>query len=557
MVRSDTKKLVACHASNEMAKRQMRALYANEPQKEMDVAEESGWPNYTDSEKTPNVTVNVTYPPTTPVEVWTPEGTDEPWEEYAEFKAVWTTKYVNSLPNSSFLFVEAGEEGKKGKRHLPYKDANGRVDLPHLRNAISRLGQDATGKGWKGFNRAATLSRARGILQRQRKVKDADGLIERVVDTIKGWINADVELPEDPEPLTLWKEDDGTTRFLAVFSNNYRDDDTPPEILSADAHRDFVKAVDAGDWPHPELWVWHVKGTRYGQTDLLAYDEATGMTIALGVIDEGMEHIAHKCAEAGDVMSHGMPASEVRRSEDDPSIIVRYRSHEISTLPLDAAANKRTLFNLIGKEVESVKIPDEKVEGLAARGVDVNALSAQLEDEKGQAEEEGRDSKEVVETTPVEPVEDVPVVDAAETKEEVAAPPEETVPQAEAPVFDPSAFAAEVGKVMSDALAPINERLTAMDGELKELREQQKTETEERKATDETLEAMTPAASSLGGLIRSIVIGDEETRVDGRTKEALDGPAETEAPVAAVTGIDFLDKMRAGKDWRESFDVKQ
>jgi hypothetical protein len=49
--------------------------------------------------------------------------------------AVWTSAYVDSLPDSSFAFVD----GKT--RKLPYKDANGKVDLPHVRNALARLSQ--------------------------------------------------------------------------------------------------------------------------------------------------------------------------------------------------------------------------------------------------------------------------------------------------------------------------------------------------------------------------------------------------------------------------------
>lgn len=62
--------------------------------------------------------------------------------------AVWSTAYVNTLPDSSFFHIGAGgekdEEGKtkpRSLRHLPYKDENGKVDLPHLRNAIARVSQ--------------------------------------------------------------------------------------------------------------------------------------------------------------------------------------------------------------------------------------------------------------------------------------------------------------------------------------------------------------------------------------------------------------------------------
>ena len=62
--------------------------------------------------------------------------------------AVWTTKYINDLPDSAFLYIEPGgkkdDEGKtvpRSLRHFPYKDKDGKVDLPHLRNAIARIPQ--------------------------------------------------------------------------------------------------------------------------------------------------------------------------------------------------------------------------------------------------------------------------------------------------------------------------------------------------------------------------------------------------------------------------------
>jgi phage I-like protein len=67
--------------------------------------------------------------------------------EDAKKFSVWSTAYVNNLPDSSFFWVEAGSKDSEGKtvprskRHLPYKDANGRVDLAHVRNALARVNQ--------------------------------------------------------------------------------------------------------------------------------------------------------------------------------------------------------------------------------------------------------------------------------------------------------------------------------------------------------------------------------------------------------------------------------
>jgi HK97 family phage prohead protease len=55
---------------------------------------------------------------------------------------------MDDLPDSSFLYIEPGgkkdSEGKttpRSLRHFPVKDAQGNVDLPHVRNALSRIPQ--------------------------------------------------------------------------------------------------------------------------------------------------------------------------------------------------------------------------------------------------------------------------------------------------------------------------------------------------------------------------------------------------------------------------------
>jgi hypothetical protein len=68
-------------------------------------------------------------------------------------KAKWSAKYINALPDSAFLYVEpGGKKGKDGrtfppnKRHFPVRDKNGKLDAPHIRNALSSIDQsDAKG----------------------------------------------------------------------------------------------------------------------------------------------------------------------------------------------------------------------------------------------------------------------------------------------------------------------------------------------------------------------------------------------------------------------------
>jgi hypothetical protein len=62
--------------------------------------------------------------------------------------AEWTTRYKNDLPDSAFLYIEAGgkkdSEGKikpRSLRHFPYKNMDGKVDRAHILNAIARIPQ--------------------------------------------------------------------------------------------------------------------------------------------------------------------------------------------------------------------------------------------------------------------------------------------------------------------------------------------------------------------------------------------------------------------------------
>lgn len=57
----------------------------------------------------------------------------------------YTDEYINELPDDAFLFIEGGEKDATGsttdktKRHLPYKDAEGSVDIEQLKINLSNL----------------------------------------------------------------------------------------------------------------------------------------------------------------------------------------------------------------------------------------------------------------------------------------------------------------------------------------------------------------------------------------------------------------------------------
>jgi len=71
---------------------------------------------------------------------------DKPRKFVAE--RVWTRKYINDLPDSAFaIILPGGHKDSEGKtvprslRKFPHHNAEGRIDLPHLRNANARLPQ--------------------------------------------------------------------------------------------------------------------------------------------------------------------------------------------------------------------------------------------------------------------------------------------------------------------------------------------------------------------------------------------------------------------------------
>jgi nitrite reductase/ring-hydroxylating ferredoxin subunit len=68
-------------------------------------------------------------------------------------KAAWTTADIDSLPDTSFLYLEPGGKRDAGGkttprslRHFPYRDAAGKVDIDHLRDAIGRIPQSSLEK---------------------------------------------------------------------------------------------------------------------------------------------------------------------------------------------------------------------------------------------------------------------------------------------------------------------------------------------------------------------------------------------------------------------------
>lgn len=313
---------------------------------------------------------------------------------------------------------------------------------------------------------------------------------------------------DNSRDLFIWKEGD-TYRWLAAYSNNRRDSDSPPEIISSQSHKEFNEALSKGEWPMPEAWLWHVPYP-VGATTWHAYDEVSGFPVAAGYFYKDMEWAAEGMIKAGwDGVSHGMPTEWIARDENDPTVIVRHRTKEISFLPTWAAANKLA-FNIISKEKEmsdkeafARKRPNFVEAFGEERG---KMIEATLDDKSKQADDAGIEQKE--------------------------ATPAEVLPASE--IVKGLTFLAEQIKTLSES---VDTRLKAL---------------EETQQKEESFDLVTMLKSKSA-------IGKAETKMDGRSKEAKDGPEEAKAqsatqqqvgvPVGLLDGLFSLnqDWYRGGK----------
>jgi hypothetical protein len=331
-----------------------------------------------------------------------------------------------------------------------------------------------------------------------------------------------------------------------MWSNKYRDYDTPQEILADASHIDFVQAIDNKEWAMPELWHWHVPGTRWGIADWVAYDDK-GFILASGTVDKGHEKeaLAVKNTKLRIKVSHGMPESEIRRDEKDNTIITRYRTIEISDLPFEKAANQLTAFAIRSNKENIMAIPSEKLEYLKEVGLtdeDIVSINAAIASGEKSAKVLNLDSKEAdtQDTPPDAQVNQDAEVVAPETKDV-------TPPKPEIELVGKN----EVADALMKLTGIVEENTKTLLKEVEDLKTNAQALVD-RVAILETADdakigekALNTPFASLADLIGLSVIGKELARVDKRTQLAKDKPLEAKEDVKVLPGIGipFIDKM--------------
>lgn len=159
-------------------------------------------------------------------------------------------------------------------------------------------------------------------------------------------------------------------KWFAWWSNAFEDHDG--EYFAEKAIDEYVRRVDVGAVPYPELWLWHTPGTRHGIAEWVG--RIGHFAVAAGSFDDtpaGKSAQAHYAKGGGDYgMSHGFTYDPGQKRD---GVFHQFNTFEISVLPAKAAANPYTAFT----EVFEMEMDDEK-RAFLARVLGSDELAAQL-----------------------------------------------------------------------------------------------------------------------------------------------------------------------------------
>lgn len=393
--------------------------------------------------------------------------------------------------------------------------------------------------------------------------------------------------------MTIYKDaKTGLWKWFGVVSNKFLDDDYPKkEIVSDSAHRKFVSALDTGEFKErtgldmPEHWVFHVP-VPIGVAEMVAYDER-GFLIAGGHGFEGefYDKVYEKLSQIPDMaMSHQMPGEFLAYNKEQDNIIDEYLSIEFTSLPLWAAANKRTI-SVHGKQKDGVKMPLQIEDGpkrdwfLENLGEDIvqdfdNRLSAMAEE----AERNRVPSKEITMSEELKEqevldgasVEDTEVnaevatetdeiaevlsddVDVEQKADQTSSDEEEDEEEdmeegsKEAYVTRQELLEQVVPEIVKGVTVAIEDLRTQFNSELETLKSQMDTaNAESAEQVKQTIDA-TPFAS-IAGMFARTVVGNQAAQVDYHKERQLhqDQPEEVSSE-KSITGIPGLDKQIRG-----------
>lgn len=234
-------------------------------------------------------------------------------------------------------------------------------------------------------------------MQMERKTVNEDGLFSRLLERLQSVINPEKET----QSFMVFKGGDGKDHWVAWYTNNFKDRDH--EILSAKALHDDVLRKEMGIVPMPELWDWHVKGTRSGIADDILH--VGHFNVAIGHYDDtdfARQSAAYDRKHQKEItLSHGFTAPKWAFKDGVYEVA---NTFEISKLPQGKEANPFTYFD----EVKAMELSEAKQRHLEDRyGKAFVEQLLKTAEQRGKAlEEMGVEFKDFAAVTPTPAKED-------------------------------------------------------------------------------------------------------------------------------------------------------
>lgn len=195
-------------------------------------------------------------------------------------------------------------------------------DKAHVRNALARAAQMMKRGGSAAADAKAALPKIRAAAKRM-----------------------GIGMSKERNAIVVEKDQRGDWRWVGWPSNNYLD--LAGDIISKEAHEDYVAWLDSNPELYPAFLTWHTPGTeRQNPVDFCMFKD--GYLIMSGKLTEEEAASLFRVQKDTDL---GMSIGAIgARDNSDPRIIAKYRMFEVSDLPLENAANPFTDFSVIVKE---------------------------------------------------------------------------------------------------------------------------------------------------------------------------------------------------------------
>lgn len=206
----------------------------------------------------------------------------------------------------------------------------------------------------------------------------------------------------------------GGPYWAGIWSNNRQD--RQADTLALEGIREYVETANKADY-RPELLIWHVPGSRIGETLLMDVTDE-GMAFAFGRYDnaEYADTIAAWPEDLG--MSHGMVYQKSDKQDD--GTIERFITYELSLVPLRYAANGLTAHQAIKAGDSPMALNTETVgmlKGILGDGR-TKAIEDMIADSERRAVASGLQTKAADE--PTEPMPEAPAEGEPVTAEAIA-----------------------------------------------------------------------------------------------------------------------------------------